>query len=112
MESGKFSTGAHPAPTMEGQEMTAKKKPALSPTRKRAFAAVEKFRAIVKREGWTQEETVKKSGFNLNTTGRWLRGAHAPTSRIMIEALEKFNAKHANPPGEKTNAIREPDPIS
>jgi hypothetical protein len=93
MESGNFFPGAHPAPPMEGFDMTTKKKP-ISPLRQRAFAAVKKFQGIVKAHGWTHEEAAQKSGFGLNTTGRWLRGAHAPTSKIMVEALEKFNDRH------------------
>ncbi len=77
--------------------MTAKKKQPLSPLRQRAFEAVAVFRAIVAREGWTQEQVNDKTKFGLSTVGRWLRGAHAPNSRVMIEALEKFNAKHPTP---------------
>lgn len=77
--------------------MTAKKKQPLTPLRQRAFDAVKVFQAIVTREGWTQEQVNEKTKFGLSTIGRWLRGAHAPNSRVMIEALEKFNAKYPIP---------------
>lgn len=71
-----------------------KKSPPKNPNRERAEAAVAEFRAIITRNGWTQQEASHKSKFGVTTINRWFTGAHTPYSKIMIEALEKFNAKH------------------
>lgn len=81
--------------------MTSKRKQKpLSPLRQRAFAARDRFREIVKEKGWTIEQASAEGKFGYNTTGRWLRGDHAPTSRQMVEALERFNARHPIAPKE------------
>ncbi len=57
-------------------------------------AKIERLTAIRKRLGWSEEVCAYHVGVTYSTLNCWERGESSPRSRLVLEAIDRFIAKH------------------
>jgi len=58
---------------------------------------IAKLSAIRKRLGWSEEVCAYHLGVTFSTLNRWERGESFPKSRVVLNAIDQFLAKHRKP---------------
>jgi transcriptional regulator with XRE-family HTH domain len=62
---------------------------------------IEQLRAIRKRLGWSEETCAHHLGVSYSTLSRWERGESLPKSRLVLDAIDRFVARHRTETGER-----------
>lgn len=55
---------------------------------------IERLKVIRKQLGWSEEVCAYHVGVTYSTLNRWERGESSPRSRLVLEAIDRFIAKH------------------
>ncbi|MBI1953216.1 MAG: helix-turn-helix transcriptional regulator [Candidatus Omnitrophica bacterium] len=58
---------------------------------------IAKLSATRKRLGWSEEVCAYHLGVTFSTLNRWERGESFPKSRVVLNAIDQFLAKHGKP---------------
>jgi len=64
-------------------------------------AKIARLQAIRKRLGWSEEVCAYHVGVTYSTLNRWKRGESSPKSRLVLEAIDRFIAKHGHDGSER-----------
>jgi DNA-binding transcriptional regulator YiaG len=62
---------------------------------------IKQITAIRQQLGWSEEICAYHLGVTYSTLNRWERGESLPKSRLVLQAIDRFIAKHREPQAER-----------